>query len=347
MSMFMPIEASDRAAQIDTIFLALLIISLLISALVFGLIIGFGIRYRRASSADRGPMPEFFRREFEIGWTFATALLFLFLFWWAASVNIEVLVPPKDSYRVNVVAKQWMWKFQYPNGVRQIDTLRVPIDTPITLTLESQDVIHSFFVPAFRIKQDVVPGLRTETWFKATKLGTFKLLCAEYCGTDHSRMRGEVIVMRQKDFAEWLAARPEGDDLARRGAELFVSRGCSGCHAESSNVHAPRFPGLYGRRIPLADGRTAVADEAYIRDSMLQPNRDVAAGYRPIMPSYSGLLDDGEIESLTAYIRSLGTVGGAPAAPTAPPSGGAANAAEAAEAADPAGPTTRPTGGGR
>ena len=198
-----------------------------------------------------------------------------------------------------------MRRYKHSNGAREIDELHVPIDRPVRLLMRSQDTIHSFFVPAFRVKQDVVPGRLNQTWFKATKLGTFSILCSEYCGTNHSAMRGRVIVMRPEEYAAWLAAQPEGDDLAKEGAALFVSAGCSGCHAPSSKVHAPRFAGLYGRAVQLTDGRTLKADDAYLRDSILQPKRDVAAGYDPIMPSYAGLLDDGQIQSLVAYIRSL------------------------------------------
>jgi len=198
-----------------------------------------------------------------------------------------------------------MWKTQHPNGAREIDALHIPVDKPVRLVMTSQDVIHSFFVPAFRVKQDVVPGREAEIWFQATKTGVFPLLCAEYCGTDHSMMRGRIIVMRQEDYADWLTKQPEGDYLAHVGAQLFVARGCSGCHADASKVHAPKLAGLYGRSVQLSDGRQVTADDGYIRDSILQPKRDITAGFEPIMPSYAGLLDDGEIQSLTAYIRSL------------------------------------------
>jgi cytochrome c oxidase subunit 2 len=206
---------------------------------------------------------------------------------------------------IHVVAKQWMWKTQHSNGAREINALHVPLDRPVHLLMSSQDVIHSFFVPAFRVKKDVLPGSDTDIWFQASKAGVFPLLCAEYCGTDHSMMRGKIVVMRQDEFAKWLGHQPEGDDLAHEGAKLFVAQGCSGCHAASSNVHAPRLEGLYGRGVQLSDGRTVKADDAYIRDSILEPKRDVVAGYEPIMPSFKGLLDDGEIQSLAAYIRSL------------------------------------------
>jgi cytochrome c oxidase subunit 2 len=273
---------------------------------VFALILTLAVRYRRGSSAKRGPLPEIINREFEIGWTSATLFLFAFLFWWAASADISGLSAPANALEVHVVAKQWMWKTQQPNGMREINALHVPVDKPVRLVMTSQDVIHSFFVPAFRVKQDVLPGRDTEIWFQATKTGVFPLLCAEYCGTNHSMMRGRIVVMRQDEYAEWLAKQLEGDDLALQGAKLFVAEGCSGCHAESSSVHAPKLAGLYGRAVQLSDGREVKADAAYIRDSILQPKRDIVAGYEPVMPSYTGLLDDGEIQSLTAYIRSLG-----------------------------------------
>jgi cytochrome c oxidase subunit 2 len=306
-SIFALPEASTHAERVDHIFYGLLVLSGSTMLVVFSLIIFFAIRYRRGSSAKRGPLPEIVSREFEIGWTVATLFLFAFLFWWAASADLGGLTAPANAIEVHVVAKQWMWKVEHSNGAREIDALHVPLDRPVRLVMTSQDVIHSFFIPAFRVKQDVVPGRDTEIWFQPTKAGVFQLLCAEYCGTDHSAMRGRIVVMRPEDYAAWLTAQPEGDDLAHEGARLFVARGCSGCHAEASAVHAPKLSGLYGRTVQLSDGRQVKADEAYIRDSILQPKRDITAGFEPIMPSYAGQLADGEIQSLTAYIRSLAT----------------------------------------
>jgi cytochrome c oxidase subunit 2 len=298
-------EASTQAVRVDHIFYGLLLLSGLTMILVFALIVTLAVRYRRGSSAKRGPLPEIVNREFEIGWTSATLFLFAFLFWWAASADISSLSAPANALEVHVVAKQWMWKTQQPNSAREINALHVPVGKPVRLVMTSQDVIHSFFVPAFRVKQDVLPGRDTEIWFNATKTGVFPLLCAEYCGTDHSMMRGRIVVMRQDEYAKWLSKQPEGDELASEGAKLFVAEGCSGCHAASSAIHAPKLAGLYDRVVQLSDGRQVKADEAYIRDSILQPNRDIVAGYKPIMPSYAGLLDDGEVQSLTAYVRSL------------------------------------------
>ena len=301
----LPVSASTAAVTVDRIFFGLLVVAGLTTILVFVLVITFAIRYRRGSAAARGPLPTLVNREFEVGWTVATAFLFVFLFWWAASSEISVQLPPADALEVHVVAKQWMWKLQHPSGAREIDELHVPIDRAVRLLMNSEDVIHSFFVPAFRIKQDVVPGTTTRLWFQATKVGVFPLLCAEYCGTDHSAMRGRIVVMRPEEYAAWSAAQPDGDDLAHEGAKLFVARGCAGCHAPSSTVHAPRLTGLFGRSIPLADGRIVVADAAYIRDSILQPRRDIAAGFGPIMPSFAGLVSESEVLSLTAYIKTL------------------------------------------
>jgi cytochrome c oxidase subunit 2 len=300
-------EASNHAARVDQIFYGLLVLSGLTVLLVFTAIVVLAVRYRRGSSAKRGPLPEIVSREFEIGWTAATLFLFVFLFWWAASADIGTLVAPASAIEIHVVAKQWMWKAQHSNGAREIDALHIPLDKPVRLVMSSQDVIHSFFIPAFRIKQDVVPGRDTELSFTATKAGVFSLLCAEYCGTDHSAMRGRVVVMQPQDYADWLSKQPEGDDLAHLGAQLFVAHGCSGCHADASTVHAPKLTGLYGRTVPLADGREVKADDAYLRDSILQPKRDIVAGYAAIMPDYANVLDDGEVQSLTAYIRSLAT----------------------------------------
>ncbi|MGC2084739.1 MAG: cytochrome c oxidase subunit II [Bradyrhizobium sp.] len=298
-------EASTHAVTVDHIFYLLLVLSGATVVLVFGLILLFAVRYRRGSAAKRGPMPELLSHEFEIGWTLATLLTFAFLFWWVSSADLSSLAAPVGALEIHVVAKQWMWKTQHSNGAREINALHVPLNKPVHLLMSSQDVIHSFFVPAFRVKKDVLPGRDTDIWFQATKTGVFPLLCAEYCGTNHSMMRGKIIVMRQEDYARWLTEQPEGDDLAHEGAKLFIAQGCSGCHANSSSVHAPRLDGVYGRDVHLSDGRTIKADDAYIRDSILQPKRDIVAGYEPIMPSFKGLLDDGEIQSLTAYIRSL------------------------------------------
>jgi cytochrome c oxidase subunit 2 len=281
----------------------------LIMVFVAMLVVIFSLRYQRGSKAKRGALPKVMSRELEVGWTSATLFLALFIFWWVSSSQLSALVAPKNALEIHVVAKQWMWKTQHANGAREINELHVPIDTPVRLVMTSQDTIHSFFVPAFRMKKDVLPGRYTETWFQPTKEGAYHLFCAEYCGSEHSRMTGRVVVLSKDGYGSWLAAQPQGDDLAKTGEAVFRARGCSGCHVDASKVHAPDLRGLYGRAVQLSDGRTVTADEAYLRDSMLLPRRDITAGYEPIMPSYAGTLSDGEIISLTAYIRSLSSEG--------------------------------------
>jgi len=300
-----PPAASEYATAVDAIFIGLLVVSGAILLLVAMLLLVFCTRYRRGSSAPRGDLPEFIRRDVEIGWTAAALFLALFIFWWAASVQIHAGTPPPGALEIHVDAKQWMWKTRHPNGAREINALHVPRGEAVRLVMTSQDVIHSFFVPAFRLKQDVLPGRFTETWFRATQPGEYHLLCAEFCGTDHARMRGAVTVMEPEEYTRWAAAQPMELDLAAEGSALFTSLGCSGCHAAASSVHAPSLAGIYGRVIHLSDGRTVRADSAYIRDSILQPKRDVVAGYAPIMPTFAGLLDEGELQRLLAYIESL------------------------------------------
>lgn len=311
MSAFWTPAASPHAHQVDVLFFSLVALSAVITLLVFGLLIGFSMRYRRGRRAERTLLPEVLSREIEIGWTAATLFLFLFIFWWASSIDLTAMTPPSNALQIHVYAKQWMWEAQHSSGAREINAVHLPVDTEVRLSMTSQDVIHSFFVPALRIKQDVLPGdvAPTEIWFRATKLGTFGLLCAEYCGTDHSAMRGKIVVMRRDDYAKWLQRQPRGDDLAHQGKQLFVARGCAGCHAGSSAVHAPSLVGIYNKPVQLSNGKSVVANDAYIRDSILQPTRDIVAGYEPIMPSFSGVLGNGEIEALVAYIRSLSDPG--------------------------------------
>jgi cytochrome c oxidase subunit 2 len=300
-------DASAFAGQWDRLFFVLLALSAVISAIVFVLVVGFSIRYRRGSSAKRGLLPRVIHNELEFGWTSATAFIFIFIFWWAATVQLRHIVPPKNPYEIHVVAKQWMWKVQQPNGAREINELHAPIGTPVELIMSSEDVIHSMFLPSLRLKQDVVPGRYNYLWFTADKPGVYHLFCAEYCGTGHSRMVGKFVLMSKADFGRWLAAQPLAEDLAKQGAALFRSFGCSGCHAPNSAVHAPDLAGVYGRQVHLADGRTVTADEAYLRDSILLPKKDVVAGYAPIMPSFQGIVNDDQMIKLMAYLRSLAT----------------------------------------
>ncbi|HEY2228404.1 MAG TPA: cytochrome c oxidase subunit II [Xanthobacteraceae bacterium] len=304
-------EASRHAARIDTIFYALVALSVVITLVVVGLVIGFAVRYRRGSRASRGPLPAFVQREFEIGWTSATVFLFLFIFWWAVASQLSALTPPNNALEIHVVAKQWMWKVEQPSGLQEIDEIHVPADQPVLLSMTSQDVIHALFLPALRLKQDVLPDRYTYLWFTADRTGTFQLTCTEFCGTEHSRMAGRIVVMPPAAYAQWIAAQPQAAGLAREGEALFRSLGCSGCHAASSPAHAPDLNGVFGHTVHLADGRTVKADEAYLRDCILQTGHDVVAGFAPMMPSFKGQVDEGQMIRLIAYLKSLSMPEGA------------------------------------
>jgi cytochrome c oxidase subunit 2 len=302
-------EASSEAIQVDASFFLLIVISSIIFIAVFVLALVFAIRYRRGSNAKRGALPGFLTREWEIGWTAATIFLAIFLFWWGATRPVAAVRDAAVPLEIHIYAKQWMWKVEHDNGAREINTLHLPNNTPIHLVMTSQDVIHSFYVPAFRIKRDVLPFRDAMLDFHPIETGTFHLFCAEYCGAEHSNMTGDVVVMTKKDYAAWRDRQPHSDSIAAEGEALFRSLGCSGCHDPSSNVHAPDLRNLYGHRIPLQDGRFVIVDEAYIRDSILLPRKDIAAGFEPIMPSFSNIVDDSQITRLVAYIKSLGDKG--------------------------------------
>ena len=296
--------ASAFGAEVDLLFAGLVATSLAVTVLLFALLLTFAIRYRTGSNANRDHR---IRKSWywEISWTTATLIGFLVLFVWGASLYLTMYGGPHDALPIYVVAKQWMWKAQHPGGQREINELHVPKSQPIRLTMASEDVIHSFFVPAFRVKHDVVPGRYQTLWFKADKTGVFQLLCAEFCGTDHSRMTGRIIVMEPADYSSWLSQQDVTGTLASEGAQLFRQLGCSGCHIGQGTVRAPPLKGLYGRNVPLQDGTFTVADDRYLRDSILLPNSQVVAGYAPLMPSFAGRVTEDELIRLVAYIKSL------------------------------------------
>jgi len=294
--------ASDIAASVDLLFYALLALTGVVAIAITVVILVFAVRYRAGSSVDRSNPPTQ-SRWLEFGWTFAPLAIFLGIFAWAAVVYARFYTGPAEAMTVFVVGKQWMWKAEHANGRREIDELHLPLGEPVRVILSTEYVIHSFFVPAFRIKQDAVPGRYTMIRFTPTREGVYHLHCAEYCGTDHARMGGRVVVMAPAAFAQWLEKGNDDPSLAARGLELFRQKGCSGCHAANSTVHAPDLAGIYGRVVHLQDGRTLVADEAYLRDSILLPKRDVVAGYEPLMPSFQGQRDESELAALITYLK--------------------------------------------
>ncbi|HUC12247.1 MAG TPA: cytochrome c oxidase subunit II [Stellaceae bacterium] len=304
---FWPRTAAISGVVVNNLYIAELGLCGLIMAMVVGMMATFCFRYRQGSTASRAGRIEK-TWHWEIGWTAATLIAFLVLFVWGASIYIWLFKAPPGDIEIYVTAKQWMWKFEHPGGQREIDTLHVPIDKTIRLVMASEDVIHSFFVPAFRIKHDVVPGTYETIWFKADKLGTYAIECAQYCGVQHATMKGDVVVMTAADYAAWLTAHGAERSLAQQGAALFRQYGCSGCHEPRSTVHAPSLVGLYGSLVHLQDGTTVRADERYVHDKILMPNSQIPAGYPSnVMPSFAGEISEENILKIIAYIQSIGS----------------------------------------
>ncbi len=300
-----PSSASNFAPKVDHIYFALLLLCGAVAVLVCAAALFFCIRYRRGAKVDRTP-PAARQWPFEVTWTAIPFLIFLGLFFWAAEVFFGMSRPPENATDIYVVGKQWMWKVQHPDGRREINELHLPLGQPVRLIMSSEDVIHDFFVPGFRNKQGVVPGRYTTEWFTPTKTGNYHLFCSQYCGTDHSLMVGWVRVMEPAEYAKWLVEQPAPDSLVAIGERDFRTRGCSGCHAPNAAIRAPLLDGIYGRKLPLSDSTLVTADDQYLRDSILLPNKQIAAGYQPIMPTYQGQISEEELNAIIAYLKSLG-----------------------------------------
>lgn len=301
---FWPRTAATSGDAVNALFVAELALSAVIMLTVVVMMLYFCVRYRRESDARRdGRVQETWR--YEIAWTTATLALFLVLFVFGAQLYIWLYQPPPADLELYVVGKRWMWKVEHPGGQREINALHVPMNKTVRLVLASEDVIHSFFVPAFRIKHDIIPGTLEMLWFKATKPGTYGLACSQYCGLQHATMRGSVIVMTDADYARWLTDQGVASSLAKEGEALFRAHGCSGCHDDNSTVHAPSLAGVYGTYVRLSDGSFRLADETYLHDCILNPRSFNVAGYPPLMPDFSGQLSEDDVFKLVAFIRSL------------------------------------------
>jgi cytochrome c oxidase subunit 2 len=303
----MPGQASSIAADVDWVFYFILAISAFFLVLVTTLMVVFAMRYRRRGDRAPGDAPKH-NTALEVTWSVIPLILVIAIFWVAFEAYMDMATPPKDAYEVLVTGQKWNWLFTYPNGYVDGD-LHVPVDTDVRLVMTSQDVIHSFYVPAFRVKRDVVPGRYSTTWFRATVPGEYHVFCAEYCGTSHSDMGATVVVHEPGEFEPWLEE--ASDFLARMtpveaGALLYRSRGCPQCHSvDGSAGIAPSFYELYGAERQFTDGSTGVADENYIRRSILQPYDQIVAGYDAVMPTYQGRLKDEEITAIIEYIKTL------------------------------------------
>jgi len=313
MRLFLP-EASTSSVQIDWLLAALVAVSLAVLALVFGLMLIFIIRYRHNSPIERGGViTRTFR--FEITWTTATLVVFFGLFIWGAQIYVHVFRPPPGALKIYVDAKQWMWKVEYPGGQREIDSLHVPVNRAVELIMTSEDVIHDFFVPAFRVKRDVLPDQYETLWFRPDRIGTYHLFCSQLCGAGHAAMIGTVVVMSEPDYTRWLAGNGTSQTIAQEGHDLFIRYGCSGCHEGHGTVRAPSLAGVFGSPVPLSDGTTVMADANYVRDSILQPGKQIVASYAPVMPTFAGVISEADLVKLIAYIESLGAEKSTKAAP--------------------------------
>jgi len=312
-----PEQASSFAAHVDYLYFFLIVISTLVALGILVFVVYFSVKYRRGSAADRTVSHNHMvHMAIEVTWIAIPFFILMGVFVWSAAIFYELETPPVDAMEVAVIGKQWMWKFQHPSGRREINELHVPLGRSVKLKMISEDVIHDVYVPAFRMKHDVLPGQFTYEWFRATQPGEYYLFCAEYCGTDHSLMKGRVFVLDPGEYEEWLKTTAPQDPPAVAGGKLFDSHSCANCHKDPGvEAKGPSLVGLFGKRVKLDGGRTQVADEAYLRESILRPATKVVAGYKPIMPPSEGLVSEEELNDLIAYLKSLGGPGESEAKP--------------------------------
>lgn len=304
-----PEQASSYAAHVDYFYFFMIAISALVAFGVAAFVIYFSIKYRRGSPADRSDDHNHGRQMvIEVTWIVIPFFIVMGMFAWSAWLFYELETPPDGAMEIAVVGKQWMWKFQHPNGRREINELHLPMNRDVKLKMISEDVIHDVYIPAFRMKHDVLPGQFTYEWFRPTVVGEYYLFCAEYCGTDHSLMKGRVVVLEQADYEQWLKATAPVDPPAVAGAKLFAQMNCAQCHKDPGvEAKGPPLVGLLGQEVKLESGKTVIADEAYLRESILKPAAKVVAGYRPIMPPYEAETQISEegLNDLIAYLKSL------------------------------------------
>ncbi|MGA8043182.1 MAG: cytochrome c oxidase subunit II [Terracidiphilus sp.] len=298
-----PPEASRIAPQMDALYFFIVLVSLVGLTIVILLVTTFSILY----SKKRHPVAVQIEGStlLEATWTIIPLGLFLVMFVWGALIYFRVYTPPANAMNIYVVGKQWMWKAEHPGGQHEINSLHVPIDRPIQLTLISQDVFHSFSIPAFRVKREAIPGRYTSVWFEATTPGTYHLFCTQYCGTEHSHMIGEVVALSPDDYKKWLQSSTSGSSLAQNGERLFASLSCSACHNTRPDARGPNLANVYGSRLRLANGQTVIADDAYLREAILSPSQHITQGFAPIMPTYQGQISEEGVIALVEYIKNL------------------------------------------
>ena len=299
-----PEAASTMAHRVDALYFFLVALTAFFSLLIAGLIVYYAVRFRRRAADSIGAR---IHGGFvlEITWSVIPFLITMVIFVWGASIFFAMSRPPDETLNIYVVGKQWMWKFQHLDGQREINELHIPVGRPVKLTMASEDVIHDLFVPAFRVKADVVPGRYTTMWFQPTTPGRYHLFCAEYCGTRHSGMIGEVIVMTPDDYQSWLSGGVQEGSLASAGQKLFNDLACNTCHRLDAQGRGPVLQNLFGSTQLLQSGGTVVVDEAYIRESILRPSARITAGFQPIMPTFQGVVSEEGLLELIEYVKSL------------------------------------------
>jgi cytochrome c oxidase subunit 2 len=316
---FSPEQASSFAGDVDALYWFLWALTIVIGTVLSLLILYFAVKYRRRSE-DEIPRPVRASHRLEAIWVGVPFVVAMGIFVWSAELYYRMYRPPEEAIDIYVVAKQWMWKFQHLDGHREINELHIPVGRKVKLTMTTEDVIHSFFVPAFRVKMDVVPGKYSTVWFEPTKAGRYHLFCTEYCGTSHSGMIGWVDVMEAPEYQAWLSGGAAGGSLAESGAKLFEQLACNTCHKSDNTGRGPALEGVYGKPVQLAGGQKIDADESYLRESITNPKAKVVAGYEAIMPTFQGQVTEEQLLQLLAYIRSIASVQG-PARQTASPAG--------------------------
>ncbi len=312
-----PEQASAQAAQVDGIYFFLLAVTAFFSLLIAGLVVVFAIKYRRRHEDEVG-VAIHGSLALELLWTVIPFLITMVMFVWGAKVFFDIYRPPAGAMEVYIVGKQWMWKAQHMDGIREINELHVPVGRPVKLIMGSEDVLHSFYIPSFRVKADVIPGRYNHLWFTATKPGKYHLFCAEYCGTKHSGMIGWIYAMEPTEFQAWIGGGRSSDTPAAAGEKLFTDLACITCHRDDAKALAPQLKGLFGHAVQLQGGGTAIVDESYIRESIVNPQAKIVNGFPPIMPTFQGLVTEEQLLQLIAYVRSLGEAAPPTAAPQAP-----------------------------
>jgi cytochrome c oxidase subunit 2 len=299
-----PPAASTSAVETDHLIWSFTALTLLLVVPIFIGITFFAVRYRAGREVNRG-FSEDRDRLLELGWMIIPFVLTLIFFGWGAQMFLIHKHPPANATEIEAIGKQWMWKFQHPGGQSEINDLHVPVGEPIVINMISQDVIHSLYIPSLRIQMETLPGRYTQLWFQADRVGSYHLLCSEFCGTDHSLMAGELVVMTPSDYAAWLTRAGSSESLVAAGKQLFAAYGCSGCHDGRGTVRAPSLLGLLGAPVPLEGGGSVIADTSYIRDKILNPDNHKIAGYKQVMPVFRGQIPEEDLIRLIDYIKSL------------------------------------------